>query len=302
MKDYHWVSIPTRPRDTVNAKGQTTRKSSFFRKTLQQIQNKLIKGTPKNDDKWNVLNMVQSVPVPYPPFLNTPNCDILHRIDALGLTEALPKTVLSGRNIEFMLLSEGGNHTASHVDDFTPGIFSTCHQGPVGIGWITLNWLKWKHDEMRFKGQPRYMVLHPGQTVYMAPGTIHYVFRKLGDPTTIAGSEELTWAGLRRWLCLLKHQELSETEPEVTADKAGNWVACLVQVVKQRRETQDWDEMPGGREELELVMNTLEVGFSVKSDDRKCTKKRNVSEPLPVRRGTGQAGCVARVREHKLVS
>ncbi|KAM5360384.1 hypothetical protein ACJA88_014847 [Fusarium oxysporum] len=81
--------------------------------------------------------------------------------------------------------------------------------------------------------------------------TIHYVFRKLSDPTLITGGEVLTWAGLRRWLCLLKHQELSETEPEVTTDKAGNWVACLIELVKQRREAQDWDNNTGGREELE---------------------------------------------------
>ncbi|EXL54338.1 hypothetical protein FOCG_05214 [Fusarium oxysporum f. sp. radicis-lycopersici 26381] len=104
---------------------------------------------------------------------------------------------------------------------------------------------------MSFKGQARYLVLHPGQTVNLPPGTIHYVFRKLSDPTLITGGEVLTWAGLRRWLCLLKHQELSETEPEVTTDKAGNWVACLIELVKQRREAQDWDNNTGGREELE---------------------------------------------------
>ncbi|PNP76830.1 hypothetical protein FNYG_09846 [Fusarium nygamai] len=139
MKVKHWVTIPTRQRETVNAKRQITRRSAFFQRTLQQIQKRLIKETPKDDDKWNVLNMVQWVPVPYPPFLNTPNSDILHRIDALEVTGAAPATVLSGRNIEFMLLSRGGNHAASHVDDFAPGIFFTCHQGPVGIGWIPLS-------------------------------------------------------------------------------------------------------------------------------------------------------------------
>ncbi|KAF5238846.1 hypothetical protein FANTH_10174 [Fusarium anthophilum] len=233
-------------------------------------------GTPRNDDKWNVLTMVQWVPVPYPPFLSTPNSDILYRIDALEVTGAGP-TVLSGRNIEFILLSEGGNHTASHVDDFAPGIFFTCHQGPVGIGWIPLSWhdrLKWEQDPLRFKGQARYLVLHPGQTVYMPPGTIHYVFRKLSDPTLITGGEVLTWAGLRRWLCLLKHQELSETEPEVSTDRAGNWVACLIELVKQRREVQDWDNIPGGREELELVMKTLEVGSAIAATEKLLTRTR----------------------------
>jgi hypothetical protein len=162
---------------------------------------------------------------------------------ALKDTGAVP-AVLSGRNIEFMLLSEGGNNTASHVDDFAPVIFFTCHRGPVGIGWIPLTWqdrLKWEHDPTSVKRQARYLVLHPGQTVYMPPGTIHYVFRKHGVPILITGGEVLTWAGLRRWPCLLKHQELCETEPDVTPDSAEKWVACLFEVVRQRREAQDWD-------------------------------------------------------------
>ncbi|KAF5570930.1 hypothetical protein FPHYL_876 [Fusarium phyllophilum] len=50
----------------------------------------------------------------------------------LEVTGAVP-TVLSGRNIDFMLLSERGSQPASHVDDFAPGIFFTCYQGPVEI-------------------------------------------------------------------------------------------------------------------------------------------------------------------------
>ncbi|KAG5749839.1 hypothetical protein H9Q69_007052 [Fusarium xylarioides] len=50
----------------------------------------------------------------------------------LEVTGAVP-TVLSGRNIEFMLLSERGSQPASHVDDFAPGIFFTCYQGHVEI-------------------------------------------------------------------------------------------------------------------------------------------------------------------------
>ncbi|KAG5755663.1 hypothetical protein H9Q70_001731 [Fusarium xylarioides] len=38
---------------------------------------------------------------------------------------------------------------------------------------------------MSFKRQARYLVLHPGQTIYMPLGTIHHVFRKQSDPTLI---------------------------------------------------------------------------------------------------------------------
>ncbi|KAH7220486.1 uncharacterized protein BKA55DRAFT_546266 [Fusarium redolens] len=205
MSNKYYTTIPSRIRDTVDRKGNVTRHTPFFEKTLSQVRDKFLKGTPE-DEMWNVLTMVQ--------------------------------------NIEFMLLSEGGNNTASHVDDFAPVIFITCHRGPVGIGWIPLTWqdrLKWEHDPTSVKRQARYLVLHPGQTVYMPPGTIHSVFRKHGVPILITGGEVLTWAGLRRWPCLLKHQELCETEPDVTPDSAEKWVACLFEVVRQRREAQDWD-------------------------------------------------------------
>ncbi|KAG9494806.1 hypothetical protein J7337_013945 [Fusarium musae] len=228
MGDKQWVSIPTRQRDNVNAKGQVEHR---FLRTLQQIQNKLINETLKDDDKWNVLNIV-------------------HYWRGTGYRAG-------GRNLEFMLLSRGGNHIASHVDDFVPG---PCRDrldpaqlaGPAKVGTGPI-----------IKGQARQLVLHPGQTVYMPPGTIHYVFRKLSDPTLITGGEVLIWTGLRRWLCLLKQQEFSETEPAVTMKKTGDWVACLIKLVKQRDEAQDWNNMPGGQEELELVMNTLEVGSAV---------------------------------------
>ncbi|KAF5553583.1 transcription factor jumonjihydroxylase [Fusarium phyllophilum] len=35
--------------------------------------------------------------------------------------------------------------------------------------------------------QARYLDLYPGQTIYMPPGTIHYVFRKQSDPNIITG-------------------------------------------------------------------------------------------------------------------
>ncbi|KAF5671399.1 hypothetical protein FDENT_10938 [Fusarium denticulatum] len=203
MKVKHWVSIPTRQRDTVNAKGQVTRRLPFFERTLQQIQNKLINETPKDDDN-------------------------------------LPCRRLGSRYLFYV--SSGPYRDWLDLAQLA---------GPAKVGTGPIS------------GQARYLVLRPGQTVYMPPGTIHYVFRKLSDPTLITGGEVLTWTGLRRWLCLLKQQELSETEPAVTVKKAGGWVACLIKLVKQRREAQDWDDNPGGQEELEFVMNTLEVGSAV---------------------------------------
>lgn len=41
-----------------------------------------------------------------------------------------------------------------------------------------------------------YLVLHPGQTVYMPPGIIHFVFRKENELTLETGGKVFIWTGL----------------------------------------------------------------------------------------------------------
>ncbi|KAG7434893.1 hypothetical protein Forpi1262_v005162 [Fusarium oxysporum f. sp. raphani] len=43
MRNKHWVTISSREKDTVNRKGNVTRHTSFFKKTLTQIQTAMIR-------------------------------------------------------------------------------------------------------------------------------------------------------------------------------------------------------------------------------------------------------------------
>ncbi|EXM33487.1 hypothetical protein FoTM2_016079 [Fusarium oxysporum f. sp. vasinfectum] len=43
MRNKHWVTVSSREKDTVNRKGDVTRHTSFFKKTLTQIQTAMIR-------------------------------------------------------------------------------------------------------------------------------------------------------------------------------------------------------------------------------------------------------------------
>ncbi|KAF4496180.1 Transcription factor jumonji aspartyl beta-hydroxylase [Fusarium agapanthi] len=91
----------------------------------------------------------------------------------------------------------------------------------------------WEQDPMSFKLQARYLVLHPGHTVYMAPGTIHYVFRKHSDPTLITDEFDRVEPG---YLELNILDDTGRYRPEVAAShgmiyqlvcKISERTACL---------------------------------------------------------------------------
>ncbi|KAF5539903.1 hypothetical protein FMEXI_8761 [Fusarium mexicanum] len=72
-----------------------------------------------------------------------------------------------------------GEHSLAHL----VRLGNDCGQGTDG--GPRDGHLGWEQDSMSFKLQARYLVLHPGKTVYKHQGTIHYVLRKHSDPTLI---------------------------------------------------------------------------------------------------------------------
>ncbi|KAH7211722.1 hypothetical protein DER44DRAFT_766723 [Fusarium oxysporum] len=60
MRNKHWVTISSRKKDTVNRKGDVTRHTSFFKKTLAQIQTAMIRTIHSSADSTSM--MVHSRP------------------------------------------------------------------------------------------------------------------------------------------------------------------------------------------------------------------------------------------------
>lgn len=171
------------------------RGSCFKPKSLGQIRRNFLEDKVQVQRSphqlWNVLDMEQWIPVLYLPFLMHPSFQLLQSLKACNKGG----TILGNRATTFMHLSHCGNHTSSHIGDCGSGVFLTVQQGIVGIGWIPVTLhprIKWGEDPASVKQQARYVVLRPNQTVYLPPGTIHFVFRKAGQHTLITGGEIIT--------------------------------------------------------------------------------------------------------------
>ncbi|KAJ4129185.1 hypothetical protein NW768_007720 [Fusarium equiseti] len=201
--------------------------------TLKDIKRKFTEAFATHE-QWNVLDIENDVPVPWPEFLHGRNCLLLNEF------RQLDKGLVRARTLDFMLLSEGGNHTPMHVDPFGLATFITVQQGEVGFGWIVnakrQDYLDIHKDTIpnSLKERARYMVLRPGQTVFMPSGTIHFIFRKNDTPTLATGGHALTCKSIEKWLCVMKIQELStaRTDKDVTAKETKAYINVLTRVLR----------------------------------------------------------------------
>ncbi|RFN44508.1 atp synthase subunit alpha [Fusarium flagelliforme] len=201
--------------------------------TLKDIKRKFTTDFSPHE-RWNVLDIRNDVPVPRPEFLPGKNCLLLNEF------RELDKRLVRSRTLDFILLSEGGNYTPMHVDPFGLATFITVQQGEVGFGWImdakTQDYLD-IHKTLipnSLKEKTRYMVLRPGQTVFMPSGTIHFIFRKNDTPTLATGGHVLTWKSILKWLRVMKIQELStaRVDKDVTAKETKAYIDVLTRVLR----------------------------------------------------------------------
>jgi hypothetical protein len=214
------VTIPDLP-----TSGPPTR-----RRTINEVTEKIINGSSA-DQRWNILDFKNIVPVPYPDFLSSTNCQLLHSFNAIS-----PRLV-SKRTVNFLLLSEGGNHTPIHVDSHGLATFITIQQGEVGFGWIANATKQDRLDIHKdalsdsLKRKARYIILRSGQTVFMPSGTIHFIFRRRYIPTLATGGHILTWKTIPRWLRVMKMQKLSQEA--VDADVTKESTQAYINVLKE---------------------------------------------------------------------
>ncbi|KAL4728218.1 hypothetical protein ACLX1H_004960 [Fusarium chlamydosporum] len=198
------------------------------RKTIDEISQKIINGCPMSE-RWNILDVRDILETPYPNFLSAPEFQLLRRFYYVD------RRLVSSRTLNFMLLSEGGNHTGPHVDGYGLATFITVQEGEVGFGWVVNGTPQDRQDihednwSDSLKSKTRYMILRPGQTVFMPSGTIHFIFRRWEIPTLATGGHILTWKGIGQWLHIMKEQEKSKepVDADVTEKSTKDWVSAL---------------------------------------------------------------------------
>ncbi|KAK3942027.1 hypothetical protein QBC46DRAFT_380988 [Diplogelasinospora grovesii] len=88
-------------------------------------------------------------------------------------------------------------------------------------------WMSRPHGYTR--GEWRYVVLSPGQTVFFPSGTIHFVFRIRGVQTFALRGHILQWSGIKRWLKVIIAQVQNE---EITNEDTASSAPQLVHVMK----------------------------------------------------------------------
>ncbi|RSL44680.1 hypothetical protein CEP54_014581 [Fusarium duplospermum] len=207
------------------------------KKTIRDVRGKCL-DNHLSTESWNVLDLHNPIPRRSPSFLDTPNCQLLHSL-LEGMHNDPARRGSAPHNV---LLSEGGNYTASHVDSHGFGSFITVHEGRYGFGWVAVKNSQdrklWEEDplSLHVAKMARYVILHPGQTAYFPSGTIHFVIRLVEEPTLAVTGDALLWSCNLQWLHIMRRQELDQSgaNSDVTEKSAKKWASSLRKLVNQR--------------------------------------------------------------------
>ncbi len=218
---------------------------SFEPRKLAEIQRRFV-NRKDTDDPWNVLDLANPLPHSVLPYFRTgPNCQLLSRVRDIVLmgssgeqTVATKEAWSHWRDVqEWILLGEGGHHTAPHTDGNGYATWITVQEGLFGFGWLSHPTRREMEDwttipDLYTGGRWRYIILRPGQTVFFGPGTVHFVFRPKREQTLAVGGHVLQWTGLAQWASVVieqvKHPNITNEEVRESAGLHIRAVANLV--------------------------------------------------------------------------
>ena len=237
---------------SVQIPSRSSIEQSFKICKLREVRERFLAQKHTNDP-WNVLDLQCPVPSILPSFLTGENCQLLLHVRNRVLMAGSAERVVAStqqwnewKDVDkWALLSQGGHHTAPHMDSHGYATWITAQEGSIGFGWMSCPTKEereaWMANPHRYTGgRWRYVILKPGQTVLFGPGTIHFVFRARDHQTLALGGHVLQWSGIQRWiqvvLAELKSPETTNEEMKTTAPNLVGVVATLVEAkVKEAR-------------------------------------------------------------------
>jgi hypothetical protein len=247
---------------------------SFEEHKFSEVRTRFLNPGNVDNDPWNILDLQSPLPPAIlPNFLTGENCQLLVLVRNAVLMGGSAERVSAPRKewnewknvLEWVLMSEGGHHTAPHMDSHGYATWITAQEEAIGIGWMSCPtdderaaWMA--SPESYTEGRWRYIVLKPGQTIFFAPGTIHFVFRVRNRQTLALGGHILQWSTIDRWIQVvraeLKNTDATNEAMEETAPKLVHVVAQLVEdKVKEGRV-----EELGGKAAVESFFDAVKVG------------------------------------------
>ncbi|KAK3901961.1 hypothetical protein C8A05DRAFT_15915 [Staphylotrichum tortipilum] len=223
-------------------------------------------------DPCNILDLQCPVESTLPTFLSGENCGLLLQVRNRVLMGSSAERVTASLQtwaewkdvIKWALLSEGGHHTAPHMDSHGYATWITAQEGCIGVAWMSFPteeernaWMAEPHRHTG--GRWRYIILKPGQTVFFPPGTIHFVFRVRHHQTLALGGHILQWSSIQRsiqvMLWELKNPSTTNEEMKMTAPKLVRTVAKLVRA----RVSEAGAEALGGEDAVKRFSASVEV-------------------------------------------
>lgn len=201
-----------------------------------------------------------------PEFLRGPNCNLLTDIKRICLQADIPAAHLSSgdrhlqpdlmdshwRSYErLVMLSEPGSLTLPHWDDFGYATWLTCREGHIGFAWLShpcetlLTEWRENEDTQHKKGRWLFKVLRQGDTVYIGPGTVHYVFRRPeGKATMAAAGSVLRRTDMSAWLTIL----LDQIKDAIRTRQTPNYSEVVPHLLKAVMHLLDVTQMPHSSE------------------------------------------------------
>jgi len=247
---------------------------TFEKHKLLEIQQRFLEsGNMENDDPWNILDLSNPLPpTTMPKFLAGENCQLLPRVrDAVLGGSSGERTVAAKEKwnewlniMDWVLMSEGGHHTAPHTDSHGLSTWITVQEGLFGFGWLSKPTKEekdaWITNPHGFSGgRWRFTVLTPGKTVFFPSGTVHFVFRLRHGQTLALGGHILQWNGVERWINVVREQMRS---PHITNEdvewSAPKYVKVIADLVKNRVTNGRVAEL-GGKEMADRFLKLVEV-------------------------------------------
>ncbi|WAO86060.1 JmjC domain-containing protein [Fusarium falciforme] len=172
-------------------------------------------------DLWNALELENHLEQRHvPEFLTNSNCNLLVEMRKRAGEKRVVKKGRKAKKVEdppekdplhFALIADGGMNTYPHTDSHGYSTFLTVQEGELIFGWLSGpdddTWNEWARNPRYFGGgRWCFVVMKPGDSVYLPSGTPHYVVRRKGTQTFILGGHVLQWSNLHGWASLLRRQ------------------------------------------------------------------------------------------------
>jgi hypothetical protein len=251
------IGNPTRS-VSVQKPSLSLRKPSFELMRLGEVQAVFAENVT-SDDPLNVLDLRNPLPrsvLSY--FLTGEDCQLLSRVRDVLLEGASAERCTAPivewnkwkDDEDWVLLAQGGAHTLTHQDSCGKAKWLTV-QGQLGFVWISHpskeETRSWSVDPNGFTGgQLRYVVLHPGQTIYFEAGTIHFVFQLEQHQTLLVGGHVLRWSRIDSWIEIVLNQlRFPNATNEDLLLSAPAYVEAVAQLVSEQLSLGSIEELGG---------------------------------------------------------